>query len=301
MRALLIGAVESTAVAFRALSASPDWTIAGVLTLPTDLAGRHSDFVDLEPMAATAGVPIVRAADGNAPEAVAAVAALRADIAFVIGWSQICRPALVSAAGGRMVGYHPAPLPRLRGRAAIPWTILLREPISAASLFWVDDGIDSGPILGQQFFHVAADETATGLYALHMQALGRLLDCLLPALASGTAEAVPQDERHATWAARRTDLDGRIDWSLPADSVERLVRAVTRPYPGAFTGDDAERIRIFGARAVPGGARHAARPGQVVLLHDGGFQVMCGDGQLLDCTDFTGAAPRQHLVLGGRA
>lgn len=300
MRALLIGAVESTAVAFRALSASPDWSVAAVLTLPLDLARRHSDFVDLGPLAEGAAVPVIRAADGNSADVVSAVAALRPDIAFVIGWSQICRPPLVSAAGGRMVGYHPAPLPRLRGRAALPWTILLKEPITAASLFWVDEGVDSGPILGQEFFHVAPDETATSLYARHMEALAALLPRVLAAIASGSASAVPQDERHATWAARRTDEDGRIDWRQPAEAVERLVRAVTHPYPGAFTGDEAHRIRIFAARPAADGARHAARAGQVVAIAEHGFQVMCGDGQLLDCTSFEGPAPRMHQVLGGR-
>ena len=74
-----------------------------------------------------------------------------------------------------MVGYHPAPLPRLRGRAVIPWTILLDEKITASSLFWIDEGVDSGPLLAQRFFHIAPDETAATLYARHMTALDAML------------------------------------------------------------------------------------------------------------------------------
>ena len=297
MRALLIGAVESTAVALRALAASPDWDLAGLLTLPPELAARHSDFVDLGPAARQAGAALIRAADGNSPEAIEQVRALRPDIAFVIGWSQICRPPLVAAAGGRMVGYHPAPLPRLRGRAVLPWTILLGEPITAASLFWVDEGVDSGPIIGQRFFHVAPDETATSLYARHMAALDGLLGDVLPQIARGETPGTPQDERFATWAARRTDRDGRIDWRKPAADVARLIRAVSRPYPGAFSGDGDGRLRIFAAAATAEGRRHAAMPGQVIAVTSTGFLVACGDGDALACTDWHGPTPRLHQIL----
>src|SRR3546814_18147932 len=81
-----------------------------------------------------------------------------------MGGSQICKPAFRQAAGGQGIGYHPAPLPRLRGRAVIPWTILLDEKITASTLFWIDDGVDSGPILAQRSFHIAPDEKAAILY-----------------------------------------------------------------------------------------------------------------------------------------
>src|SRR3546814_17829006 len=77
-----------------------------------------------------------------------------------MGWSQICGPAFRALFPDRAIGYHPAALPRLRGRAAIPWTILQQEPITAGTLFWIDAGTDTGDIADQQFFHVAPDETA---------------------------------------------------------------------------------------------------------------------------------------------
>src|SRR3546814_4028654 len=99
----------------------------------------------------------------------------------------------------------PAPLPRLRGRGVIPWTILADEPITAGTLFWIDDGVDSGPILEQAFFHVAPDETAASLYARHMRALGEMMTRALAALATGSPPRLEQDERYASWAAKRTD------------------------------------------------------------------------------------------------
>lgn len=297
MRAVVIGAVESTRIALAALARSADWSVAGVVTLPAALAARHSDFVDLSGDAAAVGAAVIPAADGNAPDVVDAVAALAPDLGFVIGWSQLCRPPLIAACGGQLVGYHPAALPRLRGRGVIPWTILLGEAITASSLFWVDAGVDDGPLIGQRFFHVAKDETATTLYARHMTALGDLLDEALPALAAGTAPRQTQNDRYATWAAKRIPADGVIDWAAPAATIDRLIRAVTRPYPGALTASPEGSLTIWQAALWSGAERHHGMPGQVVAREAGGFVVACGDGAVL-VTDHDGPVPRLHARLG---
>lgn len=300
MRAVVVGAVESTRVTLKALAENSRWTVSAVVTLPASLAGRHSDFVDLAPDARACGATLIAAPNSNAPDVVEAVRAAQADYAFVIGWSQICKPEFRAAAGGQVIGYHPAALPRLRGRAVIPWTILLDEKITGSTLFWIDDGVDSGPILAQKFLHVAPDETATTLYARHMTALDEMLRESLDALADGRAARVAQDERYATYAARRTEADGLIDWRAPAADIERLVRAVTRPYPGAFTHLGGERLTIYAAELWPDARRHAAQPGQVIEKRGGALAIACGAGAIL-ATDWTYPKGdiRAHVVLGG--
>lgn len=284
MRALLIGAVEGTRVALDAIGAAADWDLAAVATLPAELAHRHSDFVDLRSEASALGAPLIPVANCNAETFVANVRELAPDMTFVIGWSQICGLALRSALGGRIVGYHTAALPRLRGRATIPWTILLDEKITASTLFEIDDGVDSGPILTQHFFHVAADETAATLYDKHMRALRRMLDELLPRLAAGDVPGEVQDDRLATWAARRRPDDGLIDWNRPAGELDRLIRAVGAPYPGAFTRNGDDKLVIWNAEPWEAGTRHHAGPGQVIARDGPSFAVCCGDGQALQVT-----------------
>jgi methionyl-tRNA formyltransferase len=300
MKAVVVGAVESTRVTLKALAADPRWTVSAVVTLPAALAGRHSDFVDLAPDARACGADLIAAPNSNAADVIEAVRTAQADCAFVIGWSQICKPEFRAAAGGRVIGYHPAALPRLRGRAVIPWTILLDEKITGSTLFWIDDGVDSGPILAQKFLHVAPDETATTLYARHMTALDEMLRESLRAIADGCAPRIPQDERYATYAARRTDTDGLIDWRAPATAVERLVRAVTRPYPGAHTYFGGERLTIYAAELWPDARRHTASPGQVIEKRGSGLVISCGDGAIFakdwDCDK---GDVRAHVILGG--
>lgn len=301
MRAAIIGAVESTQVALEAVGRAPGWEAALVLTLHPELAARHSDFVDLAPTAARLGARLCTVRNVNDPDALEQLRAATPDIILVIGWSQICGDGVTACAPGRIIGYHPAALPRLRGRAVIPWTILNREPITAGSLFWIDEGVDTGAILDQQFFHVSPVETAEGLYAKHMDALSQMLDRTLSALVAGHERRDVQDEALATWAARRTAEDGRIDWRAPARDIALLVRAVGRPYPGAFTATGQDRLVVWSAK-VADGSCHNATVGQVVTRRDcGGFTVMCGDGNLLDITEWssgTGRPPATHQCLG---
>jgi methionyl-tRNA formyltransferase len=301
MKAILVGAVESSRVALKCLADSAQWDLAAVFTLPPELAQRHSDFVDLYKDAAGAGTRIKHAADINAEESLREIHDISPDYIFVIGWSQICGERFRATAGKGVIGYHPAPLPRLRGRAAIPWTILLNEPISASSLFLIDEGVDNGPLLAQRYFHVAPDETAETLYTKHMQALGQMLPKLLEDMASGTHEPERQDERCATYAARRRPDDALIDWSLPASSIWRCVRACGHPYPGAWTTVGRDRVIIDAATPVPLTHHAAAMPGQIVERSNDSFIVRCGDGQGLRVSQWrsarTGPMP-MHARLG---
>jgi methionyl-tRNA formyltransferase len=300
MRAVLIGAVESTRIAARCLADAPGWELAAVVTLPPALASRHSDFVDLSADLAP-GCQLIQSANGNSDDVLSAIEKLAPDYLFVIGWSQLCGERMMAITPGRVVGYHPAPLPRLRGRGVIPWTILLGEPITAGTLFLIDAGTDSGPILVQRFFHVAPDETAASLYAQHMAALAGMMPDLLAALLVGTAVPHVQDVRHATWASRRRPEDGEIDWMAGASDTWRLIRACGDPYPGARTTYRDECLVMLSAEPVTLAGHAAALAGQVIERDADSFTVRCGDGGGLRVRDWQWALagpPPIHARLG---
>lgn len=299
-KAVIVGAVESTYIALDLIAQSSDWELAALVTLPLANASRHSDFVDLRDMAAKAGGRVIEAANSNDPDIVQQISDINPDIMFVIGWSQICGPAFMAAAGGNVVGYHPAPLPQMRGRAAIPWTILLNQSITASTLFWIDEGVDSGPILAQKFIHIAPDETATTLYARHLNALGEIFTESLGAIAAGTARRDEQDHQYASWTTKRTPKDGLVNWNDPVEDVWRLIRATTRPYPGAYTVWDDEKLVLWSAAPWPEGKRYNAMPGQVLAIDGSGIAVQCGDGALwIDDWSLGGDKKlRLHVKLG---
>ncbi len=298
MRIALVGAVEGSLCALRAMI-EEGCAPAVVATLATDLAKRHSDFVDLEPLAKEHDIPVVRVRNINDPESIEAVRAQAPDYIYIVGWSQICGPDFMALAPDRAIGYHPTALPRMRGRAALPWTILNDEKITGGTLFWVDDGVDSGDILEQRFFHVSPRETARTLYDKHMVALDSMIRASLDSLATGNPPRRKQDETCVTYAARRRPEDGRIDWTAPARDIDRLIRAVSRPYPGAFTTHSGKQLVIWSADFSPNHLHHGVI-GQVVSVSEGGFEVVTGDG-LLRVTDWEGeevSSIRNHAVLG---
>ncbi len=285
MRIVLVGAVEGSRVALEALISSGQ-PPALVVTLPTHLCDRHSDFADIGKPAREAGCEVFHTSDINSPATIAAVGKFKPDLVLVIGWSQICRQGFREIAALGTIGYHPAALPRLRGRGVIPWTILLGEETTASTLFWIDEGTDSGPILLQEAFPVRADETAQSLYLKHMDAIRRLVPEAISAVTAGNPPRVEQQHELASYCAKRTPADGLIDWREPAGRILALIRAVGHPYPGAFTYDRGLKITIDAATEFPVAGRYIGLPGQIQAHSDSGFLVMCGDGRCIEVTHF---------------
>jgi methionyl-tRNA formyltransferase len=301
VRTAFVGAVEGSAIAFKSL-VQAGFPAGLLITLPPEAAARHSDFVDLSPLAKSAGSEIVSVTNVNGPVAIEALRAFRPDVVLVIGWSQVCGDVFRSAARIGNIGFHPSALPRMRGRAVIPWTILLGESATAASLFWLDEGVDSGPILLQEPIAVTADETARTLYIKQTNALARMLPRAIELVRTGRAPRIEQDHGLATYCAKRTPDDGLIDWHAPAEETLRLVRAVGEPYPGAFTTCTGRRLIVDAATPFADSDRYIGLPGQVQCHTPDGFVVRCGDGRCVHITawrqDQSDLKPGVHSRLG---
>ena len=245
---------------------------------PSRRIGRAS--APFDDVAARLGAELVETADVNGPETVTAVAALAPDVTFVVGWSQLVREQFLGAAGRAVYGMHPTLLPRHRGRAPIPWAILAGLAKTGVTLFEITDPTaDSGPIVAQVEVPISADDTATTLYESLAEAHLELIRTCVPQIVAGTAQRTPQDSRRASSWGKRTPPDGIIDWETRAPYLYDWVRAQTRPYPGAFTWLDDDKVVIW--RAVPVGIADAAPAGTIVERRPDGPVVACGEGGLL--------------------
>jgi methionyl-tRNA formyltransferase len=301
MKVVLVGAVESTRVALEELI-SYGMPPAVLITLPIASLHRHSDSVDLAPIANQYGIQIFYANEGNSLATLECLRYNQPDVVFVVGWSQLCGEGFRSVARLGCIGFHPAPLPRMRGRAVIPWTILTNEKTSGSTLFWLDDGVDSGDIFLQRTFSVSSDETARSLYAKHMEALRAMMPSAVTLIQSNMPPRLKQDDQLATYCARRRPEDGLIDWRAPAEQLERFIRAVGAPYPGAYSSCAGETLHIDIASIFANSHRFVGLTGQVQAHTDGGFLVRCGDGVCLEITSWRwqeGKKPVRHSILGG--
>ena len=226
------------------------------VTLPDDHAQRKSGRVYLDSFCESRQIPLVKSPHVNDRLVIEAVRRFEIDWLFIIGWSQIANPDLLSAPNKGVLGMHPTLLPVGRGRASIPWAILKGLGQTGVTLFKLDQGVDTGPVLDQEILDLSTIETATTLYDRMIQAHRALIARVWRNLLDDRVILQQQDEALATVWPGRSPEDGRIDASrMTVDEIDRLVRAVTKPYPGAFLNDRERRLRIWaGIRNRPDGS-----------------------------------------------
>jgi methionyl-tRNA formyltransferase len=168
------------------------------------------------------------------------------DWLFIIGWSQIASEETIKAPKLGVVGAHPTLLPEGRGRAAIPWAIIKGLKQTGVTFFKMDLGVDTGEILAQEVIPMEERETATTLYNKVDEAHVSLFLDTLPKLISGNYSLQKQDESKATYWEGRNPADGEIKTSMTPEEVDKLVRATTHPYPGAYFIDlDGSIVKIW--------------------------------------------------------
>jgi methionyl-tRNA formyltransferase len=254
--------------------------IVGVVTLPGPIDPNHSGRCSFDDVAARHEAALVETRDINAPETLNVIRTLEPELVFVVGWSQLVHDPFIAIASEGVFGMHPTLLPRHRGRAPIPWAILTGLARTGVTLFEiVDAAADSGAIVGQLTVDIAADETATSLFARIADAHVELTAEYVPQLLARSAPRIPQDATRASSWPKRTPADGIIDWETRAPYLYDWVRAQTRPYPGAFTFLGNEKVIVWGARPVE--LAEAAPPGTIVEVQAERPVVACGEGGLV--------------------
>lgn len=286
-RVVFIGAVHEAVPALAVLLASTA-EIAEVITLPSDRAASTAGFVDLEPLAARFAVPVRRCANVNSADSIGRIRALRPDLIVVTGWTRLLSPELLAVPWRGCVGFHASMLPRNRGRAPVNWAILRGETTTGNTMMYLSAEADTGDIIDQRPLRIEPHDTCATVYAKVGTAGAAMLRRHLPTLLDGTAPRRPQEPpgddplpRHAM-LPKRTPAMGITDWNRPARAVHDWIRALTQPYPGAFTFHGDRKIMLWASAAPqerPGG--QAAEPGQILGYEAEGVQVATASGSLL--------------------
>ncbi len=207
----------------------------------------------------------------------------RPDIAFVVGCRLRLPREIYTASPAGTLAVHDSCLPEYRGFAPLNWAMLNGADHTGVTLFYLMDQIDAGDIVAQQRVPIGSDDTAAEVYERVCTATSALLREAFPLLATARAPRLPQDEAQATYTCPRIPDDGLIDWGRETYVVYNQVRALTRPYPGAFTYLDMQRLTIWRAAPVRPAAHYAGRiPGRVVALDRGRgtVDVLTADGTL---------------------
>lgn len=295
LKTALVGSVGSARVVLERMIAcgSPP---ALVLSLDEESAEQVSGYVPIHLFAEQNGIPAEKFRKIGDARPVKLLRDLAPDYIFVIGLSQLVGEEVLSAAKCGVVGFHPTKLPKGRGRAAIVWQILTGVRDTACTMFLIDAGADSGPVLAQEPYTIEEGDYASDVGKKVLDALARLTDRVLEGLAAGTLAPVPQNDAEATYYLRRAPEDGRIDWNLPAAEILTLIRAASHPYPGAYSLYEGAHKVIFWRAELLENKRFVGFSGQIAQKCEDALYIVCKDG-LLKVTDYT--LCEEHRLLAG--
>lgn len=204
------------------------------------------------------------------------------DLIILVNWRTLVPPTVHSRAGLGAYAFHDSLLPTYRGFSPTLWAVRNGERETGASLFRLGEEVDSGELIDQERVAIDKEDTIATVFESVTAAYVAILRRSLPRLLEGAARGAPQDHSRATWTCRWLPEDARIDWKEPTARIFDLIRATTRPYPGAFTTLGGKKLTIWSA-ARPRRSRRfvGAVPGRIVEIGEDGVAVLTGDGELV--------------------
>lgn len=302
MRIILIGQAAFAQKTLDKLVAKGEEVVA--VYCPPDPSNGKLDPVKERALAL--GVPIRQHRSLKAQGVPEEFQALNADLAILAFVTQIVPQRVFSVPRLGSICFHPSLLPKYRGASAINWALINGESVTGLTLFWVDKGIDTGPILLQKEVKVDPDDTAGSLYfnkifPLGIEAISEAVDLI----SRGDPPRTPQDEANATYDPPCRDEHAKIDWPKPAQAVYNLIRGCD-PQPGAHTTFEGTTLRLFDARLQSGddapfaGVVTAIGAAEISIALRGGtltVKRVRADGGKISAADF---AKQTGLKVGDR-
>jgi methionyl-tRNA formyltransferase len=246
------------------------------------------------------GIPVHTSESVNTPAWLERIAALRPELILSVYYRKMISTRILDLAPLGAFNMHGSLLPKYRGRAPINWAVLHGESRIGMTLHRMVKRADAGEIIDQEGVDIGPRDTAEQAFRKALPCARAVLARQMDKLLDGTTTGTPQDETQATYFGGRTPEDGRIDWSRPTAEIFNLIRAVTDPYPGAFSDVAGARLMVWWAEPESPAARgRRGAPGEVLSLAP--LLIATGDGALeLTRVEWRGTTvpalrPGQHI------
>jgi methionyl-tRNA formyltransferase len=235
----------------------------------------------LKEAAIAAKLPVYQPASYRKPEVWEEFKALKPDLQVMAFVTLFVPEEFLNIPTKGSIQYHPSLLPAYRGPSAINWPIIKGETETGLSIFWPDNGLDTGDVLLQKKTPIGDTDTLGSVYFDRLLPMG--VDAMLEAVdlvKAGKAPRIKQDVSLASYEGRCGPDNAHIDWGRPWQQIDRLIRGCN-PAPGAWSNVNGARLRIFDAKPLPAKDPKgiAGKMGEVALVEDDGFTVVCADGR----------------------
>ena len=235
-------------------------------------------FDSVAELATLHGIPTITPDNPNMPEVVAQIRALEPDLFFSFYYREMLKSELLEIPKRGALNMHGSLLPKYRGRVPVNWAIIHGETETGATLHYMTEKPDNGDIVAQQAVPILPNDTALQVFQKVVVAAEIALNDVLPALLAGKAPRIKQDLSKGGYFGGRKAEDGVIDWSLSAQQIHNLVRAVAPPYPGAMTKLMGKPMLILQTLVAKGASGQIEKP--AFYIKEGKAYATCGQGML---------------------
>ncbi len=242
------------------------------ITLKDDLAKKKSGRVYIDRFCEEKELELIKIKNVNEQIIIDKINKKKLDWLFIIGWSQIAKLPILEAPRYGVIGMHPTLLPKGRGRASIPWAIIKGVDKTGVTAFKLDEGVDTGDIIDQFEIILSNNETAATLYEKVNKGHVALMESVLSKITDKDFKPVVQNNSEATIWPERKPQDGLLKIDMTVEEVDRLVRATTRPYPGAFLLTTTEKIIIWKGEIVSKENKFASD--NLIKFHNGYYRII---------------------------
>ena len=234
-------------------------------------------------------IPVFTPASVNTPDWMERIALLAPDLILSVYYRHMISPQILALPRLGAFNLHGSLLPKYRGRAPVNWAVLHGEPRMGMTLHRMVKKADAGAVVDQEGVDIGPCDTAEQAFRKILPCARAVLARQIDALLAGQAKETPQDDAQATYFGGRRPEDGRVVWTQTSRQIFNLIRAVTDPYPGAFTDIGGSRLLVWWAEPdSPATAGRRGRPGEVLSISP--LVVATGDGALeLTRTEWRGA------------
>jgi len=253
-----------------------NWSIEAMFSYDKSKMKFYSDYASFDEITKKYGIQNIKVQNINDSANLEILKKINPDLILVMGWSQLLKNELIKIPKLGVIGSHPTELPKYRGRAPIPWTIIKGLKESALTFFYISEGVDEGDILDQRKFKATDEDDAESLYEKIIELGKCMLLENLPLLEQGKGKRILQNNSKfiENWP-KRTPSDGKIDWSKSAKEIHTLIRATTHPYLGVFTFFKNRKLTIWKSGYSN---EESLGVGKIMDINEKGVKVGTGKG-----------------------
>ena len=281
MKIGFIGCVQSSQMALNTLLSMKPTGVDIVAVITRKESNFNSDYVNLSPLCKENNIPVHFEDTQNKERSIEFMKGHEPDVIFCFGWSYLLNQEFLTLPKLGVIGFHPAKLPKNRGRHPIIWALALGLKETASTFFKMDKGADSGPILSQVNVSIDFTDDAGSLYKKIISTAEQQIINFTEQLYNGTAEFKPQDNCNASVWRKRSRQDGLIDWRMSAESIYNLIRALVKPYPGAEFIYEENLLQVWSSRVCGEKIPSNIEPGYILAIEHNDVLVKCAEDSAL--------------------